>query len=61
MVLLANALLFATRRMMNSGAITCPVRRHISQPVRRSGLWEGTNLSLKEDEHEESRGSDYGG
>ena len=33
--------------------MTCPIRRHIRQPVRRSGLRESTNLSLSEDGREE--------
>ena len=35
---LVNALFLATRWMMSSGAITCPKRRHIQQPVRGSRL-----------------------
>lgn len=46
MALPVMALLFATRRMMSSGALTCPVRRYISQLVQRLGLWEGANLGL---------------
>ena len=31
---------------MSSGAMTCPIRRHIRQSVQRLGLWESTVLSL---------------
>ena len=31
---------------MSSGAMTCPIRRHIRQSVQRLGLWESTDLSL---------------
>ena len=46
---LDNALLFATRRMMSSGAMTCPIR----QPVRGLGPRGSTNLSLRQEVREE--------
>ena len=54
-VLLVNAVLLATRRMMSSGAMTCPIRRHVRQSVRRSELWESTNLSFSKDEQKTTR------
>ena len=39
---------------MSSGETTHPICRHIRQPVRRSRLWESTNLSLIEDGPEET-------
>ena len=39
--------------MISSEAMTCPIRRHISQPVRRSKIRESTNLSLGEDGEED--------
>ena len=56
-VSLVNALLLATRRMMSNGAMTCSIRRHISQPVKSSRLWKSTNLSLGKDRYENVRGA----
>ena len=52
-MLLVNVLLLATRRMTSSGAMTCPIRRYISQPVRIPQQWGRTNLSLIQDGQEE--------
>lgn len=52
MVSLVNTLLLATRRMMRSNAMTYSIRRRISQPARRSMLWESANLSLSDDSRE---------
>ena len=35
--------------MISSAAMTCPIRRHISQDVRGLGLRESANLNLNED------------
>ena len=53
--LLVNAVLLATRKMMSSGAMTCSTRRHVRRSVRRSELWESTNLSFSKDEQETTR------
>ena len=40
--------------MMSSEAMACPIRRHISRPVRRSGMIQkSANLSLGEDGEED--------
>ena len=39
--------------MTSSGAMTYPIHRHISQPVRIPQSWDSTNLSLIEDGHEQ--------
>ena len=49
-LLFVKALLLATRRMMSNGAMTCLIRRYI----RRARLWESTDLSLREDDQEDT-------
>ena len=38
---------------MSNEAMTCQIPRHISQPVRRSGIRKRTNLNLGEDGEED--------
>ena len=51
-MLFVNVLLLATRRIISNGAMTCPVRRHMRQLVKRLRSWDSTNLSLIEDRQE---------
>ena len=60
-MLLVNVLLLATRQITNSGAMTCPIHRHISQPVRTPQSWKRTNLSLIEDGQEEIHNGAFAG
>lgn len=46
--------------MINSWAMTCPIRRYIRRSGRRSWSWESTNLSLRGNGYEDGYGAASG-